>query len=53
MPSPLLPPLENGDLERLAEELKSLETFSEEEARLLPRVLRALAKRQTRKPARA
>jgi hypothetical protein len=45
--------LENGDLERLAEELKSLETFSDEEARLLPRVLRALAERQTRKSARA
>jgi acyl transferase domain-containing protein len=45
--------LENGDLDRLTEELKSLETFSEEEARLLPRVLRALAKRQTRESARA
>jgi acyl transferase domain-containing protein len=45
--------LESGDLERLADELKSLESFSDEEARLLPRVLRALAKRQTRKPARA
>jgi acyl transferase domain-containing protein len=44
--------LENGDLERLAEELKALETFSDEEAQLLPRVLRALAKRQSRQSAR-
>jgi acyl transferase domain-containing protein len=48
---PSISALENGDLERLAEELKSLETFSDEEARLLPRVLRALAKRQKRKTA--